>query len=236
MTTKIAKLTSWLVGILAGIAFILSYDALQAVAGTNGIGGWRSYAWPLLIDASLVVFSLAVVRNSLRGERTAWPWILVGLYTMATLVFNIVHAPGHLTAWAVAVVAPLSLFLSFETLMGQLKAEVKRSAIVQSLEDLSAEVSKVHTRRSNLAAQVDRLIVQRNELKADINETKRANVTDMNLARQVKIDQRRETVGQMLKAGQAEQDIAEAVGVSLRTIKRDKGIIEMSTNGQNGSH
>jgi hypothetical protein len=232
MTTKISKLTSWLVGILAGIAFLLSYNALQAVAGTNGIEGWRSYVWPLLIDASLVVFSLAVVRNSLRGERTAWPWVLVGLYTMATLVFNLVHAPGHLTAWAVAIVAPVSLFLSFETLMSQLTAEVKRSAVVRSLANLSAEVSKAEAKRDKLGGQVDRLIAKRDALKADNTLSVQINTPSMDKAhqaRQDKIDKRREAVGQMLEAGQAEQDIA--VGVSLKTIKRDIGAIEMSTNG-----
>jgi uncharacterized protein YerC len=233
MTTRISKLTSWLVGILAGIAFILSYNALQAVADSNGIEGWRSSIWPLLIDASLVVFSLAVVRNALRGEQTAWPWFLVGLYTLATIVFNLVHAPSTWTAWAVAVVAPVSLFLSFETLMSQFYSEVKRSAVVQSLADLSAEVSKVQAKRDSLAGQVDRLTVKRNTLKDEIKETKRANVTDMNQARQIKIDQRRQTVGQMLQAGQTEQDIATAVDVSLKTIKRDIAAIEMSANGQN---
>jgi len=117
----ISAATAFLVAMLALGALALSYDALRAVAGANGIEGWKSLVWPLLIDASLVVFSLAVVRNSLRGESTRWPWFLVGLYTLATVVFNLLHSPGNLTAYAAAIVAPVSLFLSFETLMGSIK-------------------------------------------------------------------------------------------------------------------
>ncbi len=89
LTWVISTITAVLVALVALSALALSYNALQAVAVANGVTGWQSYIWPLLIDASLVVFSLAVVRNSLWSERIVWPWLLVGVYTVATVVFKV---------------------------------------------------------------------------------------------------------------------------------------------------
>jgi hypothetical protein len=83
----------------------------------------------LLIDASLIVFSLAVVNAHLHTESTARQWALVALYTVATIAFNILHAPPTPLARVVAVIAPLSLFFSFETLMRMLKNSVTRATV-----------------------------------------------------------------------------------------------------------
>src|SRR5688572_18478743 len=125
-----------LVFLLAAGAFVLSYATLWDTALAYGLPPRLAWIWPLLVDFALVVFSLAVVRASLYNERTWWPWLMVALYTVATVAFNILHAPANLTAQVVAVVAPLSLFLSFETLMAMLKSEVRRKQMVQSLEEL----------------------------------------------------------------------------------------------------
>ncbi|HEY83702.1 MAG TPA: DUF2637 domain-containing protein [Chloroflexi bacterium] len=151
--TFISTTTALLVSLLALGALVLSYNALRGVATAYGLSGWQSYVWPLLLDFALVVFSLAVVRNAILREKTLWPWTLVGLYTAATIAFNILHAPNNTVARVVAVVAPLSLFLSFETLMAQLKSEVRRHNAIQLVDDLATQA--VHRRRDldTLAAQ-----------------------------------------------------------------------------------
>lgn len=121
----IPKWTGWLVATLAIIAFILSYNALRHVAADYGIPENLSFLWPLLVDFALIVFSMAVLSASLAGQRTVWPWLLVGLFTLATVGFNLIHAPDNATARIVAAVAPVALFLSFETLMGMIKNRVK---------------------------------------------------------------------------------------------------------------
>lgn len=138
----ISFVTGLLILLIAIGSFALSYNNLHQTALSYGVDSGLAIIWPLLIDFALIVFSLAVVRASLYSERTWWPWLLVALYTVGTLSFNILHAPDNLTAQVVAVVAPLSLFLSFETLMAMLKNGVKRSNFVQSLADLTQQMAQ----------------------------------------------------------------------------------------------
>lgn len=127
----VSNITTWLVLILAVIAFVLSYNALRAVAVDNGIPDKLAYIWPLLVDFALVVFSLAILRASLLNERTFWYWVMVICFAIATTGFNFVHAPANTLARIVAIVPPVALLLSFEVLMSMVRSNVRRSAMAQ---------------------------------------------------------------------------------------------------------
>lgn len=149
-TTKlIAWLTAITVAIIAVLSFTLSYAALYEMALNNGYSVALAMIWPLLIDAPLVVFSLATVNAYLRNESTVKQWILVGVYTLLTIFFNALHAPiGDIIPDSiitimpliVAIIAPISLFFSFELLMQQLKNSVKRSELYKSIKDLEEKL------------------------------------------------------------------------------------------------
>jgi len=161
----ISVVTALLVFLLAIGSFALSYNALQDMAVKNGITGWLSYVWPLLIDASLIVFSLAVVNAHLQSESTVKQWLLVGLYTIGTVAFNVLHAPDNLQSRVVAAIAPVSLFFSFELLMSQLKSSVQKYGLTLNVNQLT---DLLHTRQS----EVDRLIDTIEQLRVDIEQLK----------------------------------------------------------------
>lgn len=142
-TTIISYSTAAFVFLVATGAFVLSFANLWDTALAHGLPPRLAWIWPLLVDFALVVFSLAVVRASLHNERTWWPWLLVAIYTVGTIGFNVYHAPDNLTARVIAVVAPVSLFLSFETLMGMLKSGVRRNSLVQSISQITAKLSEL---------------------------------------------------------------------------------------------
>lgn len=147
MTKLITILTAILVGIVALMAFTLSYYTLQEVALANGIPQLLSYIWPLLIDFSLVVFSLTVVTANLQNETTWKQWVLVGVYTIATIFFNTLHAwptllPLLVSKILVTCVPPLSLFFSFELLMNQLKNSVTRK-VIPTTHEVSIGISEI---------------------------------------------------------------------------------------------
>jgi hypothetical protein len=143
----ISTTTAALVIFLALAAFVLSYDALRALAAVNGINHRLAYLWPLTLDGFIIVASLSVLRNSLLAERTLYAWLLIVGFSLASIGFNILHAPGNLTAQAIAAVPPLALLLSFELLMSQLKSEVRRRSAFDSLAELAAKAQ-------NLAAEI----------------------------------------------------------------------------------
>ena len=156
MTKYIAPVTSVLVLIIAAMSFVLSYHALQTLSAANGMPYYLSLIWPLLIDFSLVVFSLCVVTAHLHGDSTWRQWGLIIGCTFCTIAYNYLHAPNTLIAQSIAVVPPIMLFFSFELLMMQLKNSIKRQSVTQVLTDkveqLTQEVDSPITYRRNLVA------------------------------------------------------------------------------------
>jgi hypothetical protein len=86
----------------------------RGLALDNGAGLKTAWLYPAIIDGAILVFSLSVVQVSLNKERTAYPWVLVGLFTGLSVLLNIVHAEPTLLAQAMAAIPPVALFLSFE--------------------------------------------------------------------------------------------------------------------------
>ena len=140
--TLISTLTGVLVFLLAAAAFLLSFDALKHLAATNGIPAGKSWIYPAIVDGAIIVFSLSVLQASLNRQHTLYPWILVGAFTVLSVILNIVHAPATFLSRVLAAIPPLALFLSFELLMGQIKGIVQRSGAVQSLQELLATIQK----------------------------------------------------------------------------------------------
>lgn len=243
------RLISWSVSILvlmvSAIAFVLSYNALRDVAAGNGLSDWRSYLWPLLIDFPLVVFSLAVLWANLNQVSAKWQWSLVGLFTIATITFNLIHAPDTLTARAVAVVAPLALFLSFETLVGMIRNEIKRGSALASLGDINQQVSiaqeqltalrqrvkSANTRNDSLQEEADRLTA---EIKALTEQ--RESLAQEQLPESVRANDTRQRIIELLSENDklTSTEIADQVGVSAGRVRQIRQSL-VKTNG-NGNH
>ncbi len=162
--TLISTLTGVLVFLLAAAAFLLSFDALKHLAATNGIPAGKSWIYPAIVDGAIIVFSLSVLQASLNRQHTLYPWILVGAFTVLSVILNIVHAPTTFLSRILAAIPPLALFLSFELLMGQIKGIVQRSGAIQSLQELFEAIRQKQ-------AELDELIrVRRNEMQVVIEQ------------------------------------------------------------------
>lgn len=221
MTKLIAWLTALLVLVVAAMSFALSYYSLQAVALANGVPDTLSYIWPLLIDFSLVVFSITTVSASLHKESTWKQWVLTGTYTIATIGFNTLHAypqmlPQLATRVLVTCVPPLSLFFSFELLMSQLGSSVKRMELSTATTQLAALVDTYNQQLAQVSDRIDTITIQANTLAQQIQKTTDDTITG-----------RREQVSYLIHNAQVEgikltqKQLAEQLGVSLTTIRAD---------------
>jgi len=161
-------LSAALVLFLAAAAFVLSYDALHELAKANGIKPGLAWLWPLTLDAVMIAASLAVLRASLNAEGKVYQWGLVGAFTLASIGFNIVHAPPTLLARSIFALPPLVVFLGFELLMKQAAATVKRNAAIASISDLESEAATATARVDGLTASIDALASKRDALKAEL--------------------------------------------------------------------
>jgi len=116
-----------LVMFLAASAFVLSYDALRSLSADNGFDGWRSFLWPLTLDAVMIVSVLSVIRANVVRDKVWLPWCMVLGFTIASISYNIIHASPNLLARSIASLPPLVVFLSLEMLSGQIRESVKRA-------------------------------------------------------------------------------------------------------------
>jgi hypothetical protein len=144
-----------LVMALAVAAFTLSYSALRDLAAGNGIPVRLAWVWPLVVDGFLLVASLSVLRNSLSGERALYQWSLVGLFTVASVAFNVVHAGRDPLAIAVGATPPVALALALELVMSQVKSDVKRQGVRETLASLTQSVSDKRQKLTELERSIE---------------------------------------------------------------------------------
>ena len=152
---RFSNLAAALVLMIAAFAFILSYDAIRELAIDNGVK--TEYAWmvPFIIDGSMVVFSVSVIRAALTNEKQ-WPgWVLIGLFTAVSIAFNVGHSNAEPYGITIAILTPLALLFTFETLMGQIKSTLQGE--LKTIEELQAEFQAAQASASDLQAQNKRL-------------------------------------------------------------------------------
>jgi Protein of unknown function (DUF2637) len=79
--------------VLAAAAFTLSYDALHQLALDSRVRPGLAWLWPVVIDGTIVVALLTVLAAKRTAARAGYPWALAGLFSAASVAFNIAHAP-----------------------------------------------------------------------------------------------------------------------------------------------
>ncbi len=136
---------------LAGFAFALSYANLYAMAAEAGVK--YPALIPLTIEGAVLVFSVAMLRNSLHGDDTRVLWgLIIGSSVLAT-VFNVYHSDtSKVISMVMAGVPSLFLLLSFETFISQIKKVAARSQAEQSFAEF-LEMTKI--RRRQIEAEVE---------------------------------------------------------------------------------
>jgi hypothetical protein len=105
--------------LLAAAAFTLSYDALHQLALDSRVRPALAWLWPVVIDGTIVVALLTVLAAKRAAVRAAYPWTLAGLFSLASVAFNIAHAPDRPVAQLVFAMAPVALVLTTHLLMQQ---------------------------------------------------------------------------------------------------------------------
>jgi len=105
--------------VLAAAAFTLSYDALHQLALDSRVRPALAWLWPMVIDGTIVVALLTVLAAKRVATRAGYPWTLAGLFSAASVAFNIAHAPDRPVAQLVFAMAPVALVLTTHLLMQQ---------------------------------------------------------------------------------------------------------------------
>jgi hypothetical protein len=73
----------------------------------------------VVIDGTIVVALLTVLAAKRAATRAGYPWTLAGLFSAASVAFNIAYAPDRPVAQLVFAMAPVALVLTTHLLMQQ---------------------------------------------------------------------------------------------------------------------
>lgn len=79
---------------VAASSFVVSFTGLIAAAGWAGIPPLLRPALPIVVDSSILVFTVAAVVARGRGESTRLAWGSVGAFTAVSVITNAAHAIG----------------------------------------------------------------------------------------------------------------------------------------------
>jgi hypothetical protein len=115
--------------VLAAAAFTLSYDALHQLALDSRVRPGLAWMWPVVIDGTIVVALLTVLAAKRAAAGTGYPWALAGLFSLASVAFNVAHAPDRPVARLVFAMAPVALVLTTHLLMQQASWRHQRPAM-----------------------------------------------------------------------------------------------------------
>ena len=78
--------------LLAVLAFVLSFDALRIVALACGVQPALAWMFPLIVDGSTLAFTWATWAFRTRGMGTWYPWLMLVLFSVVSLIGNALHA------------------------------------------------------------------------------------------------------------------------------------------------
>lgn len=120
----IPNITVVLVGFITCFSFMLSFFNLMDVAIKAGFNPLLAWAWPLCLDCLLISGSLVVLRASLKNEPTYVGWLVVGVFTTISTIFNISNGSNDLLSQVAHAMPPLSLMVSIELLVMVIKSDL----------------------------------------------------------------------------------------------------------------
>jgi len=133
-------LTVTLVLGVAGLAFVVSFEAISAYAVATGAFpaslGWCA---PLLVDTFTAAASLVVWSRSRAGLGAGYARALVAAATAVSLALNVAHAPDRLAARLVAALPPLALLAAVELVMSEARRALAGSSAPSRIDDAHSD-------------------------------------------------------------------------------------------------
>jgi hypothetical protein len=125
----IERATTASVVLLAGIAALVSYGHLHALAMAHGEGRLASALIPLSVDGMIVASSMSLLLDSRLGRRGGLlPWTLLIIGAAASLAANIAVAEPSVLGRVIAAWPSFALTASYELLMRQVRRAAHRAA------------------------------------------------------------------------------------------------------------
>ena len=115
---SVAILVTTLLGVFS---FALSYTAMRELARSSGaVVDGLDILWPLVVDFAMIVFGSVAIFRTLRQQDSFWQRALVVLFSLLSILFNVLHSPDRWQSQLVAAMPPFALVLALESIISMI--------------------------------------------------------------------------------------------------------------------
>jgi hypothetical protein len=119
--------------IVATSSAVLSFDGLKKVALEAKIPEHLAFLFPIAVDTTILMGSLAVLLYELFGVRAVFGWVTVLFGTFLSIVGNVISVKdAGLIAQVLHGIIPVLLCISLESLLRILRFNIKRTRLARS--------------------------------------------------------------------------------------------------------
>lgn len=133
--------------VVAVSSAILSFDGLQKLALASQIPEHLAFLFPIAVDTTILMGSLAVLLYELFGIKAIFGWFTVLFGTALSVVGNVISVVDTgIIAQVLHGIIPVLLCISLESLLRILRANIRKT--VSIAEDNSHLIEKVNTSNS----------------------------------------------------------------------------------------
>ena len=233
-------------------SLIISFSTMRHTAQEYGFGLSLSLLWALLIDGIILSQSLVVLRRERLRFPTGFNWFLLISFEAASLFINGAAgwALGHsiekqIIGALVHGLPPLALFLVAKSMAQDIKDNAKLNNAVfdwheaqQEITILTAQHKKLTTQNETLSQSVNELKTEKKQLLGSSNGADRfisplngASLQKASETKQKQIEARLTRYAEFDLETMNHGDIAQALDVSISTVKRDLKIIQQQNEG-----
>jgi hypothetical protein len=221
-----------------GIAAILNYSALSALAREAGIGSnILAGLFPILVDSFIAIAVWVTLRNERLGETARLAWTTVIAFTAGSIALNLMHfgavvATPQQKAIALSITVPSVVFIAAELIKNMVASLRRRGEAQASLGELHAQIDDLKAEASTAAAATEatraQLATERAQL-AEVQAQIAAAAAELALP-QAQVTQAIQ-IQALVYAGFSQKRAGEAVGVSENTSRKRLELAAELLNG-----
>lgn len=182
---QISILTGLLTLTVALFSFTVSFVSLQTLAQDFKFP--IPFLFPLIIEASVIIFSLNALYRYLNQSKTGWQWTLVIFSSILALCFNVFHALDgepqiNLTKAIMFGLPSLFFLLAFESFLSQIQHITKKrldfqnasnevdSLLTLKRKELSSLETDLNEAQGNLKNLLDEISKQREDYQTEVKK------------------------------------------------------------------
>lgn len=132
--------------IVAVASMVLSFDGLRKLATEAKISEQLAFLFPVIVDGTIIMASLAILRMNLSGQRAVLGWVTMFLGTGLSIAGNVISVRNEgVIAMGTHALPPILLATSLELFLSLIRTNIKLAQDAQDAAELVHAASQEST-------------------------------------------------------------------------------------------